>query len=315
LTIRRRHASWITSIATISALCSGALAEHRDADALFETGIKLAETDPEKACEAFEASQQLDPRAGTSINIGLCRERLGQLASAWTAFKEALRRVKDPAKKQLALERIAAIEPQLSYLTISVQDVSRTTITLDGKRVDPGALGTRIPVDGGRHTIGATIAGHKKWRKTISIAASGDDKRVVVAPEVLATGPDPDVTVRTASTFTPRRKAAIMFGGLGVGAVGGGLAFGRAAQTQEHRAFQLCPDPAVSCDVATAANGSLGRARSYALYANISYGVAGALLVTGIVLWVTGGHDGNEDRVAIIPHLGEASGVDLQVRF
>jgi hypothetical protein len=125
---------WITSIATISALCAVAEAESPEADALFARGLRLAATNPAEACEAFEASHQSEPRAGTSINIGLCRERLGQFASAWNAFKEALRRVKDPAKRRLALERLAAIEPQLSYLTISVADIARApAITLDGR--------------------------------------------------------------------------------------------------------------------------------------------------------------------------------------
>jgi hypothetical protein len=287
---------------------------------LFDRGIQLVEKNPAKACAAFEASYEIEPRAGTSINIGLCRERLGQLASAWNAFKEALRRVKDPAKKKLALEKMAAIEPKLSYLTISVADIVRApTITLDGKRVDQGALGIRFPIDGGRHVIKATGGGHTAWRKTIEIRSSGDDKRVVVpeAPTAPKTGPDPaqdDPTV-AGPVFTPRRKAAVVLGVLGVAAAGGGIAFGHAGAILERHAFELCPDPAVSCDHAGSANSELGRARANALYANISYGVAGALAITGIVLWVTGRSEHNEDRIAIVPYLGAASGVDVQVRF
>jgi hypothetical protein len=107
----------------------------------------------------------------------------------------------------------------------------------------------------------------------------------------------------------------VVVGVLGVAAAGGGLAFGRAAVILQQHAFQLCPDPAVSCGAADQANRELERSRVNALYANLSYGAAGAILVTGIVLWATGDSARNDDRIAIMPRLGESSGVDVQVRF
>jgi len=45
-------------------------------------------------CEAFDASNRLEPRAGTLIALGDCREKNQQLASAWSAYKDALTRVR-----------------------------------------------------------------------------------------------------------------------------------------------------------------------------------------------------------------------------
>jgi hypothetical protein len=320
-----------TSIAAISALClvlaNHARADDRpEADALFARGIELASTEPARACEAFEASYKLDPRAGTSINIGLCREQLNQLASAWYAFKEALRRVKDPAKRKLAMDRMAAIEPRLSYVTISVADSGHAPrIALDGKRVDPGQLGVAMPIDGGRHTVEATAPGHEPWSMTVSVAGERGSRRVRV-PALGSLGDALDrnrapqqeqgeTPAQTHSIFTPRRKLAVGIGVLGVGAAGGALAFGRAARILERDAFALCPDPQLSCARADSANNELTRARRNALFANIGLGLSGGLAATAIVLWATGAADEHEDNVAVVPYVGATSGVDVQVKF
>lgn len=89
-------------------------------------------------------------------------------------------------------------------------------------------------------------------------------------------------------TFTPRRKAAIAFGVVGLSAIGGGIVLGISAGKAEDNARALCPDPAVTCAEASRANRYIDRGRSHAVFANIAYGVGGAAVVTGIVLWVTG---------------------------
>jgi hypothetical protein len=299
-----------------------ARADQREADALFDRALAVARSDKAQACELFEASYNLDARAGTSINLGLCREELGQLASAWIAFKEALRRVKDPVKKQLALDRIAAIEPRLSYLTISVSDIAHApVITLNGKRIDPGLLGTRMPVDGGRYAIEATAFGHEDWRRSIVIDAERANSIVavpalVVTAEQQSSRPSAEESVATGSrVFTSRRKVAVTVGALGLASIGAGLAFGRAARVLERNAFVLCPDATMSCPDAEDANSYLSRARKHALFANIGYGVGGAFVVTAIVLWATGGESRSRDRVSITPYVGDASGVDVMVRF
>src|SRR5262245_8900439 len=67
-----------------------------------------------EGCDAFEASNRIEPRAGTLIKIGLCKEKLGKLASALAAYQGALERVKDPKKKAVATDRVAALEPSVS---------------------------------------------------------------------------------------------------------------------------------------------------------------------------------------------------------
>src|SRR5215831_17174545 len=78
-------------------------AQSANAEALFNEGNKLmAEGKIVEACDAFEASNRAEPRAGTLIHLGACRERNHQLASAWSAYKDAVTRAKDPTKHRLA---------------------------------------------------------------------------------------------------------------------------------------------------------------------------------------------------------------------
>jgi hypothetical protein len=185
-----------------------------------------------EACDAFAASNRLEPRAGTLINLGLCREQNRQLASAWVAFKDALTRVKDPKKKKVAVDKVATLEPRLSYLTISVPDESRVeglVVTRNGQVVDPALLNRAVPVDGGPYTIAGRAPGHEEWTTTVEVATERDKVSVDVprfkelAALVGPTGPtgptetnSPAPDVAAPSRFTGRRKLALAVGATGL---------------------------------------------------------------------------------------------------
>src|SRR4051812_11784859 len=96
LDLRNRSAS----IAAISIACRfvvvvvslagspRAYAQSAEAEAMFDEGKRLmTERKLAQACEAFEASNRIEPRAGTLILLGDCCEQNQQLASAWSAYK------------------------------------------------------------------------------------------------------------------------------------------------------------------------------------------------------------------------------------
>src|SRR4051812_8166985 len=78
------------SIAATSVLVAGlflaraAHAQSAEAEQLFREGDRLmTEGKTVEACDAFEGSNRIEPRAGTLIRLGECREKNHQLASAW----------------------------------------------------------------------------------------------------------------------------------------------------------------------------------------------------------------------------------------
>ena len=73
------------------------------ADKLFDDGRRyLAAKEYALACTAFEQSQASDPAIGTQLNIALCYEEWGKLASAYRAFLEAERLAKEKKDKRAA---------------------------------------------------------------------------------------------------------------------------------------------------------------------------------------------------------------------
>src|SRR5689334_15756470 len=79
-----------------------------------------------EACSAFEQSQKLEPAIATLLNLAGCREKVGQIATAWGLFLDAERQTRgasDAANQQLhdvARDKAAKLEPRVSKLTINV---------------------------------------------------------------------------------------------------------------------------------------------------------------------------------------------------
>lgn len=339
---RARASTAATSALILLGLAGSAAAQNADAEVLFNEAVALeTEGNIPKACEAFEASNRIEPRAGTLIRLGQCREKQQLFVSAWSAYKDALTRVKDPAKKKLAEDRIKALEPTLSYLTVSVPDdvrVEGLTVTRNGKAVDPVLWNRAVPVDGGSYTIVGSAPGQEPWQTTVEVAPSKDKASIEVprfkAIETLVTPPTGDGSGVTTppigdtpdeppgggeggapSAFTGKRKIALGLAGVGLVAIGGGVVLGLSAKGLEDDAFALCPDPAVPCADAAEAQDLTDRAGTRALFANVAYGVGGAAIVGAAVLWFTGAPT-KSDRVAVAPRLGTGfTGVTVRVGF
>ena len=183
--MRDRICRLIPSIAAISIAIAASSARAQGADSaeeLFAAGDQLAKSGKlAEACDKYEASNHLDARAGTLIRIGDCRERLQQLASAWSAYTAAVARAKDPQKRQLASTKVAELEPKLSHLTVT--SASAFVVTRDGSAVDISG-----PLDGGDYTITAGA-----WTQTVTLPIANGDVRVEIPAPVI---PPPQVVAQ-----------------------------------------------------------------------------------------------------------------------
>jgi hypothetical protein len=246
------------SIATINAIALAILvapiaarADSADAEALFDQGNRLmAEASFAAACEAFEASTRAEPRAGTLIRLGDCREANHQLASAWAAYRDALARAVDPRKRDIATAKLAQLEPRLSRLTIEVPDDARLAglaISRGGAPVEPELWNRPIPVDGGELVIAARAPGYAAWRTPVTLPEAGGAAtitvpRLVEGPlrePVALPPPVPPVSVikdepsePAPPRWTPVRKAALGVGGAGIASLAVSAVF--AAQARSH---------------------------------------------------------------------------------
>jgi hypothetical protein len=133
--------------------------------------------------EVFDASNRLEPRAGTLILLGECREQSHQLASAWSAYKAALVRVKNQHYREFAQAKAVALEPRLSYLVVIVSDDSKIrglTIMRNGEPFDSILWNRALPVDGGDYVITGRAPEHEEWQFTVHVPVEGAKMSVEV---------------------------------------------------------------------------------------------------------------------------------------
>jgi hypothetical protein len=178
------------------------------ADALFHEGKHLLEAGRfAEACPKLEESYRLDPATGALLALAVCHEGQGKLATAWAEYEKVVVRSKDEARNdraRAAREKMAAIGPKLSTLTISVpsgSDVSGLRLRRDGEDVPSASWGVAVPVDGGEHVIEASAPFRTNWRVSVSVWKD-NDKQSVEVPVLLAEGersPAPPPTPAPAS--------------------------------------------------------------------------------------------------------------------
>jgi hypothetical protein len=94
-----------------------------EADRLFAEGrALLAQGKRKEACDKFDLSIRKDPRAvGTILNLGLCAEEAGQVATAVRYYTEARARAKDQElheHQQAAENKLALLAPRVPHLAI-----------------------------------------------------------------------------------------------------------------------------------------------------------------------------------------------------
>ncbi len=200
------------------------------AEALFREGKKLlAKGKVDDACAKFESSYHLDEVLGTLLNLASCHETQGRLATAWGEFNEALTVAKKAdlaAREKFAKERIAAIEPKLSHLTVTVPDavaVEGFQVTVDRVPLPRGAWGTPVPIDAGGHAVVATAPGRRAWESSVKLRQAASES---VSIPVLATLPPPPPLPSSSSSPSPPKshwKRPVGLAALGVGTVGLGV--------------------------------------------------------------------------------------------
>jgi serine/threonine-protein kinase len=223
-----------TILVVVMVWSSAALAQPAGAQAevLFREGRDLmAAGKVADACVAFEQSQKLQPAVTTLLNLAGCREKLGQLATAWGLFLDAARDTRsatDAAGQQLhgvAQAHADKLEPRVSRLTINVPQQSQVDgleILRGQERIEPALWNRALPIDGGTYTITARAPGTNAWSTRVTVVAEGDTQTVQVPPRppVAVTAPEPaPAPSRTSRTVLPLvvGAGALAFLGAGLG--------------------------------------------------------------------------------------------------
>lgn len=271
------------------------------AESLFQAGQDAMKAgDFKKACDNFAASQKADPSVGTLLNLALCNEKQGNVATAWATYMEASSLAKqkgDNERDGVATEHANGLKPKLSKLTVSMQNPPPgLVITRDGIDLGEGALGTALPIDPGQHVIEATAKGFKKASKTVNIGKEADVQAIEIpALEVAPAeeqGPGPGgVAPAPSGPNTGLMIGGGVIGGLGVVGLLVGAGTGGAAASGKSKVDTLCPNK-----VCTTQEGKdkLASTKTLATVSTVGLVAGGVLAAGGAVMIIVGATSGKK---------------------
>lgn len=299
-----RPTSWLLVVClttTSIALAAPPNAEEKAmAETLFFTARGLMEAERyAEACQKFAESYRLAPAAGTFLNLAVCHEKEGKLASAWAEFKQALTEAKKMGRadrEELATERLAVIEPELPYLAIDVPDSVRVAgleVLRNGSPLLAAGWGTELPVDPGEVVIVTRAPGYKPRTTKLTIERKQHLQITIEALEPLPPPPPPPPAPRVTTVvdrpgWTTTRTVGFAVIGAGVVATALGGYFGVRAARAKSDSDDACPlvDGERRCNELGSAR--MRDAQRDAWLTNIGIGVGVLSLAIGTYLFVKG---------------------------
>jgi hypothetical protein len=281
------------TLASVQALAEPTAAERSLAAALFEQGRTLmAEGRLDEACVKLGESQRRDPGGGTLLNLALCHEKQGKIATAWTEFRDAraiAKRDNRPDRESAADAEIAKLEPQLFKISVVVAPEAKIPgmiVEVEGLILPEEAWGTPFPVDPGTRTIIVKAPGYREWKGLVEAGKTAGTADVNIPklekveasvgngstpPNSTASSqppPPPPPTVKTPGPDVPMssmRKGGFVVGGLGLALIGVGAITGTIAIQKDTAADDAGCDDRYCSD-----NEALKKAQSAYQYANVS---------------------------------------------
>jgi hypothetical protein len=276
------------------------------AEQLFKEGRVLATANRwADACPKFEASLRHDHAFGTLLNIAVCHEHFGRLASAWSTYRQCAdmaRKDHNEERRAHAEERAAALESRLPRLTIITRARQPGLVVMrNGTRLDPGALGVALYVDPGPHQITASapsfvpfvrqVTAIEGRSETLEIPDLWPLRRVPTQPSMGPTSPGNGTAIALDPVERASRTAkhiAIGAGTVGLAALGTALVFKMRSDAASAELDELCPGEG---DVCTSQNTTAGMRLLENEQSNMTnakvFGVIGAVGVgTAVIAFV-----------------------------
>jgi hypothetical protein len=284
------------------------------------------------AVERFGRADALFHVASVALGLARAQVGIGQLVNAQETYGRIVREGV-PAGAPAALVKavsdagaeLAAVRPRIAGVIITVLGATGVTVTLDGAPVSTAALGVRLPADPGKHVIRATAPGFVAAEATLTLA-DGKGEAVtlqlrpeatpqvtpaprpapVVAPSPLVVVPALSPTGSAGDATAPRRARQQRIAGITLMAAGGvGGVLGAVFAAQAHSKYAalnaLCPSH-VGCSPDLASSLSSYHAASNASVA--SFVAGGALLGTGVIVYLTAPKARPPARAFVAPRIG-----------
>jgi hypothetical protein len=284
--VRRAHIAFGLALVGLGLTARPAHADKlTDAEELFRRAKALMGEHKEKdACPLFEESQKLDPQMGTLLNIAICHETIGRVASAWGEYR-AVEQMAQVANRQdrvdVAHKAAAKLEGRLPRLKISVapeNKVDGLVVKIDGEAKGEPLWGG-VAIDPGVHSVETSAPGKKP--NTAPDTGGEDPAEKARRREALE---------KQIAANKSRRTKGFIIGGVGVAAMAAGGVFGILAISKNGDAPKSCPSPCINgSEEATSANNDTDRALLFANVANVAIPLGALVTILGGYLILSAG--------------------------
>jgi Tfp pilus assembly protein PilF len=250
-----------------------------------------------EACAKFQESYRLDAALGTLLNLAVCHEKAGQLASAWARYGEAVtvaRQKNDAERLAYAEEASRRLDGRFATLRIATRNVASVPdlrFSLDGRALGRAAVDTPIPIDPGSHQVTVEATGYEPWTHSFNVATDAKEvplevpalkpKQAQPAAPPAQKSPPPSEPSDSGAT---QRMWGLGVGAAGIVGLGVGVGFGVHAMSKKNERDEICADGICPSQEGIDAHQSADTA---ATVANVAVIAGGALLATGVVLYLT----------------------------
>jgi hypothetical protein len=240
----------VTSVGVLGPRPAQAQADQRvlAAEALFQDGQALLDAGKvHDACAKFAESQRLDAAVGTLLNLGICHEREGKTASAWTELSDAAAqaaRAGQADREKFARTHIADLEKKLSRVELHFDDGSNVTdIKVDTVAIDRAAWSVALPMDPGTHALVFSAPGKRTLTQsiTVPVGPATQSFHVGVLPDEPLSATTPPAGEKPGG-HKGRSYSTLgwVLGGVGVVGVGVGATFGLLAMSKKSEVDKDC---------------------------------------------------------------------------
>jgi hypothetical protein len=286
------------AIACVLAAAAPALAEidNDKADRLFREAVAMRDRDPAGACAKFEEALGFNPQAiSTRLNVALCDEQAGRIASAVVKFIEVADRARENGLTEFqraAEEKIALLSPKVPRVTFKLEEqLPGMKIVVDNDIIPLDRLVDR-PIDPGDRVIAVSAPGRITY--TVTLKFEIGPPRTVSLPR-LATS--------NSNTRRTLGKIAVIAGGATAvtGIVVGLVARGRYNDAREAHCMPPMGPPACDGDGLTQIDSArtLGNVGTVVTVLGI-----GAAAVGGFLWWRSPGPE-RKPAVVVGPAVGQ----------
>ena len=251
-----------------------------EADQLFAEAKALMPSNLNEACKKFDRSLQLNRDAiGTLLNVALCDEKLGRIASAVARFTEARDRAREgglPEHQRAAESHLVVLEPQVPHLAVQLtQPLPETKVLVDDRLYALAAL-ANIAIDPGEHVVVVSAPDRLPHRATFVIKPA-ERKAIVVPPLARA--------VTVASARRRFGQIATVTGGVAFGTSIGLAFYGLHLHNQQFDQRNCSHRDNLQDGCNTTGQSNNERARTYGTVATVVGGLGLAVGAAGAVLW------------------------------